>query len=61
MIMEQSRREALIKAKASRKKARERVRGFIPVGVSLSEELMAERKLEAELNRPLRSSAEKED
>ena len=38
----------LTSAKAARRKARQRVRRYIPPDVSLSEELMAERKREAE-------------
>jgi AbrB family looped-hinge helix DNA binding protein len=38
----------LTSAEASRRRAQERVRRFIPGNVSLSEELMAERKREAE-------------
>ncbi|HWE96429.1 MAG TPA: AbrB/MazE/SpoVT family DNA-binding domain-containing protein [Tepidisphaeraceae bacterium] len=37
----------LMNAKAARGKARERVRRFVPPTVSLSEELMADRKAEA--------------
>jgi AbrB family looped-hinge helix DNA binding protein len=38
----------LTSARASRRRAQERVRRFIPAGISLSKELMAERKREAE-------------
>lgn len=38
----------LMSAGVSRRRAQERVRRFIPAGISLSEELMAERKREAE-------------
>lgn len=38
----------LMSAKAARRRAQERVSRYIPPGRSLSEELMAERKLEAE-------------
>ena len=37
----------LMNAKAARRRARERVRQYIPANVRLSEELMAERKAEA--------------
>ena len=39
----------LMGAKAARRKARRRVRRYIPADASLSEELMAERKKEAEV------------
>ena len=38
----------LMNAKAARRRARRRVEGYIAPGVSLSEELMAERKKEAQ-------------
>jgi AbrB family looped-hinge helix DNA binding protein len=38
----------LMNAKAARRRARQRVRRYVAPGVSLSEELMAERKREAE-------------
>jgi AbrB family looped-hinge helix DNA binding protein len=38
----------LMNAKAARRRAQERVRRYVPANVSLSEELMAERKAEAE-------------
>ncbi|MGD0390081.1 MAG: AbrB/MazE/SpoVT family DNA-binding domain-containing protein [Tepidisphaeraceae bacterium] len=37
----------LMNAKCARRKARERVRRYVPPNVSLSEELMAERKADA--------------
>lgn len=38
----------LMNAKAARKRAQERVRRYVPADVSLSEELLAERRKEAE-------------
>jgi AbrB family looped-hinge helix DNA binding protein len=37
----------LMNAKSSRRKARQRVRKYVPSGISLSKELMAERKAES--------------
>ena len=37
----------LMNARAARRKARERVRRYVPLNASLSKELMAERKLES--------------